>query len=125
MGRSRGSRKTAYRPRPRFRSENLRLPQAQRPRAKDKFFRDRSAQGRIHANSDQAAGRITAEDANRSKSCAHAGNEIRLSPDRNARHHKPSMINGAAQARFGPTADMRRAGHVGYVPIVLQKSAAT
>ena len=52
-----------------FDPQNLRLPQAERPGAKDKFFRDRSAQGRLHANSDQAAGRITAEGASRSKTC--------------------------------------------------------
>ena len=45
-------------------------------------------------------GRIAAEDANRSKICARAGGEICPSSDRNERHHKPSMINGMAQARF-------------------------
>ena len=55
---------------PDFDSRTYRLPQAERPRAKDKCFRDRAAESwRNHANSDQAAGRITCEDASRSKTC--------------------------------------------------------
>ena len=53
---SRGSRKRAYQPGPRFRFENLRLPQAERPRAKDKRFRDRAAEsGGTTRIQDQAA----------------------------------------------------------------------
>ena len=67
--------KAAHQPGARFRFEDLRLPQAERSRAKDKRFRDRAAQGRNHANSDQACCRIASEDANRSKTCG-----VRTSP---------------------------------------------
>src|SRR6266850_705844 len=90
VGRSRGSRKRAYQPGPRFRFEDFWLPQAERPRAKDKRFRDRSAERWIHANSDHEAGRITSEDASRPKTCG-----VRDEPNR-----KQSIITSMAAVRF-------------------------
>ena len=59
LGSSGRSRRAAFQPRLRLRSQNLRLSKAQRPRAKDEFIRDRATEGRLDAHSHQACDRIT------------------------------------------------------------------
>ena len=62
---------------PDFDFQDLRLPQAERPRAKDKRFRDRAAESRRnHAYQDQARCRIASEDASRPQACG-----LRHDPD--------------------------------------------
>ena len=56
-----GSRKAACQPGFRLRSENLRLSQAERSGAKDKFVRNRTPERRLHAHSHKAHCRGTSE----------------------------------------------------------------